>query len=121
MSTTRVTAGACLAVLLALAVIPASAGNKLEIVTMSNQPDKVSGGDVLVSVHVPSGTRLGDVRITLNGRDVTGALSADPANHVLVGLVTGMKLGKNRLEAKAKGAGTDTLDIQNHPITGPIF
>src|SRR2546425_4788211 len=113
MSTTRVTAGACLAVLLALAVIPASAGNKLEIVTMSNQPNKVSGGDVLVSVHVPSGTRLGDVRITLNGRDVTGAVSADPANHVLVGLVTGMKLRKNRLGAEAQGPRPDQPGIQN--------
>jgi Tannase-like family of unknown function (DUF6351) len=116
-----VTAWACLVVLAALAVAPGFAGNKLEIVTLSTQPDKVSGGDVLVSVRVPPSTKLGDVTITLNGQNATGAFSADPANHTLVGLVAGMVFGKNTLEAKAKGAGADTLEIQNHPITGPIF
>ena len=107
-----------------LAVIgarPTLAANTLEIVALSTQPDKVSGGDVLARVHVPSSTKLGDVTLTLNGRDVTAAFAADPTNHVLVGLVTGLALGKNSLEAKAKGAGTDRLEIQNHPITGPIF
>ena len=32
-----------------------------------------------------------------------------------------MQLGKNKLEAGAKGSGTGKLEIQNHPITGPVF
>jgi len=108
-------------VLAVFTIGPALAANKLEIVTLSTQADKVSGGDVLARVEVPPSTRLGDVTITLNGQDITAAFSADPASHGLVGLVSGLALGKNSLEAKAKGAGTDKLEIQNHPITGPIF
>jgi Tannase-like family of unknown function (DUF6351) len=108
-------------VLSALTVTPTLAGNKLEISTLSNGPDKLSGGDALVQVVVPPGTDPRDVKVTLNGNDLTGAFWPDPARHALVGLVTGLDLGTNRLEAKAKGAGTDKLRIQNHPITGPVF
>jgi len=121
MSRACMTAWACVTVLAVLTIGPALAANKLEIVTLSTQADKVSGGDVLARVEVPPSTRLGDVTITLNGQDITAAFSADPASHGLVGLVSGLALGKNSLEAKAKGAGTDKLEIQNHPITGPIF
>jgi len=118
-------AGLGLGLIVVLTIIaatgPALAGNKLEIVTLSNQPDKVSGGDVLVSVGVPTGTKLDDVTITLNGGNVTAAFAPDTVNRALVGLVTGLGLGGNRLEAKAKGAGTDIVEIRNHPITGPIF
>ena len=121
MSRACMTAWACVTVLAVLTIGPALAANKLEIVTLSTQADKVSGGDVLARVEVPPSTRLGDVTITLNGQDITAAFSADPASHGLVGLVSGLALGKNSLEAKAKGAGTDKLEIQNHPIAGPIF
>jgi hypothetical protein len=107
--------------IVSLCGVPAFAANTLELVTLSNQPDKVSGGDVLVAVHVPAAAKLGDVSVTLNGLDVTAAFSTDAANHALIGLVTGLDVGKNILEARAKGSGTERLDIQNHPSTGPVF
>ena len=110
---------ACCAAL--LAATPALAAKNLEIVALSNRPDKVSGGDVLARVIVPSGTALRDVTVTLNGADVTRALWHDSAGNSLVGLVTGMRVGENTLRARAKGADGDRLRIDNHPITGPVF
>jgi len=110
-----------LALTVLLGVAPAFAANRLEIVTLSNRPDKLSGGDVLVLVTVPPGTKLNDVAVALNGDDVTAAFWQDVGHHALVGLVKGMHLGKNRLEAKAKHAGTDTLQLVNHSLTGPIL
>jgi hypothetical protein len=103
------------------AAVPAVAADKLEIVTLSNRPDTVSGGDVLVEIRVPAGTGLGDVRVTLNEIEVTGAFWENRVSHALVGLVTGMAPGKNRLEAKAKRAGSDRVEVDNHPMSGPVF
>jgi hypothetical protein len=110
--------------LVALAVLsaaPALAADRLEIVTLSNRPDKLSGGDVLVKVVVPAGTRLGDVRVSLNGTDVTGPFWQDAGRNALVGLVTGMPEGLNKIRAQARGVGADTLEVRNHSITGPVF
>ncbi len=104
-----------------LTAAPTFAADRLEVVSLSNRPDKVSGGDVLALVRVPAGTRLADVTVRLNGHDVTRAFWEDPANHALIGLVTGMRVGTNTLEARARGARTDTLRLKNHPITGPVF
>ena len=97
---------AALIALATLAVAPAfAANNTLEVESLSNRPDKVSGGDVLAKVQVPPDTSLGAVRVKLNGADVTQAFWQDTANHALMGLVTGMQLGKNKVEATAKGLG----------------
>lgn len=116
------TLGLGLAVLAVLTASPAlAANNNLALVSLSNRPDKVSGGDLLAAVHVPPGISISAVTITLNGKKVTDAFRPAPTDHALLGLVTGLKPGKNKLEAKAKGAGTGKLEIQNHPITGPVF
>lgn len=96
------------------------------IEVLSGRPDMVAGGDALVRVGVKKKhVRLSDVRIELNGTDITGAFVADAATRSLTGLVTGMRLGENELEvdAKGKGRGRAEADIRliNHPIQGPIF
>jgi hypothetical protein len=83
-----------LALLAVSSAMPALAAGALEIVTLSNRPDKVSGGDVLAMVRVPAGTSLDAVRVRLNGADVTSAFWLDPAAHALVGLVTGLQPGR---------------------------
>jgi hypothetical protein len=117
----RVAISTAMVTLFASSATPVLAANKLEVVTLSNRPDKLSGGDVLVRVGVPSGTSLDDVTVALNGADVTDMLSRHLGRHELVGLITGMTVGRNRLEAKARGAGTDKINLVNHPRTGPIF
>ena len=98
-----------------------SFAEKLEIVTLSSRSDVVSGGDALVQINVPAQVSLKNVTVELNGKDITGAFWEDPAGHVLIGLVSGLQVGKNHLQAKAKGNGTDNLELQNHPLTGPML
>jgi Tannase-like family of unknown function (DUF6351) len=99
---------------------------KFEIRTLSTRADMVSGGDVLVQVNVPSSVRLADVRVDLNGRDVTGAFRPGVVAGSIVGLVEGLALGRNTLAVSSAGRGragapTARLALVNHPITGPIF
>jgi hypothetical protein len=85
----------------------------------------VSGGDALVRVTVKKKVSLNKVRIELNGNDVTGAFVADGGARTLTGLVTGLRLGKNRLkvDAKDKGKGRRDADITltNYRVQGPVI
>jgi hypothetical protein len=47
------------------------------------------------------------------------AFHANAERKSVVGLVEGLKVGRNTLVAKA-GSQTARLDLTNHPITGPI-
>ncbi len=113
--------------LLATALVPQSrealadddGPQSLQMRTLSTHADRVSGGDVLVQISLPRSPRKGDVIVSLNGRVVTGAFR-ETAPGTLVGLVTGLSLGDNRLIAEAKGVGTNSLRLVNYPITGPI-
>jgi Tannase-like family of unknown function (DUF6351) len=93
------------------------------ITTLSARNDVVSGGDVLVRVDVNQSIALGNVRVELNGSDVTSSFRGD--GHGLMGLVTGLVNGVNVLEASEKakkGKGPSArLKVTNWPITGPIF
>jgi hypothetical protein len=85
---------------------------KLEI--LSSRPDKITGGDALV--HVDSADD--DVRVTLNGKDVSSVFTAD--GHGRTGLVGNLRTGANVLRAEAGGRRT-TLDVRNYPRQGPVF
>jgi hypothetical protein len=98
--------------------------NDFRIRTLSTKPELVSGGDVLVRIDVPRKVSLQSVRVELNGRNISGAFRADAAARTLTGLVTGLKLGPNTLEASVSGKGhgaSERLTLTNHPISGPIF
>src|SRR5437588_275848 len=118
----------CFVALLATALVPhardASADDEegprgLQIRTLSTHADRVSGGDVLVEISLPRAPRKGELIVSLNGRVVTSPFH-ETAPGRLVGLVTGLSDGNNRLTAEAKGLGTRSLRIVNYPITGPI-
>src|SRR3954463_12622187 len=84
-------------------------GSNLEIVTLSNRADLISGGDALVEVRVPKQVSLSAVKVNVNGRDITSSFKADAAARTLRGLVTGLVEGRNDLAAgdggKGKGKG----------------
>ena len=112
----------------AFAAFPAAAhdddDNELEIVTLSNRADLVSGGDALVEVRVPRHTTLSKVKVKLNGQDITSAFTADSGARTLRGLVTGLVEGRNELVADPDGKGHGRqvrLTITNHPIGGPVL
>ncbi|WP_370614330.1 DUF6351 family protein [Mumia qirimensis] len=103
-------------------------GNRIEISVLSGEPDQASGGDALVEISLPKKIRPGDVRVKVDGEDVTDVF-APSTGRTLVGLVEGLDEGKNRLVVSAGGKGgrhagrgtTAKLTLVNHPSSGPIF
>jgi hypothetical protein len=106
---------------------PAGRHRALALRVVSSPPRLVSGGAARVEVVVPAGVALADVRVELNGTDVTTAFGPDPeGNHQLEGVLTGLRLGKSTLAARVRGRGQARLNrvklaIVNHPIAGPMF
>lgn len=92
--------------------------------TVSTRADYVSGGDVLVQVTYKHQNANHPLAITLNGRDVSSAFHSGTEPNTLLGLVTGLVLGKNLLHVQGNGSSgikDETLEITNYPITGPII
>jgi len=86
------------------------------ITTVSNaRPELISGGQVLVRI---AGADDIPVRVTRNGRDVGGFARRPDGS--LLGLVTGLRVGANRIVA-ASDRGTAKLTVVNHPAAGPVF
>jgi Tannase-like family of unknown function (DUF6351) len=108
---------ACIAV--AFAAPPAH--STYQITSLSNRPNMISGGDVLLRVDVPENLPLAQAIVKLNGADVTGSFKPDAAEHALVGLVVGLKNGENRVDVTGGKSPAAHLALTNHPITGPIF
>ena len=104
---------------------------KLEIRTLSSRPDLVSGGDALVEVIAPAGVSLSQLRLTLNGKDVTGLLRENADTRTFRGVIGGMTIGDNALRVvinptqsssvRAGKALQANLNVTNYPITGPIL
>ena len=96
-----------------------------EINTLSTAANTVSGGDVVVAVRAPRYARLSDLVVRLNGQDVTAQLRADAAGRRLIGLLTGLQVGKNLLTVSGghqhAGQHYEKLEITNHAISGGIF
>jgi hypothetical protein len=100
--------------------------NAFRITTLSARNDLISGGDVLVRVDVAARIPLADVAVSLNRQSVTAAFHADPdGSHALIGLVSGLQNGDNRLAVHRTGRHGDGerthLELTNFPITGPIL
>jgi hypothetical protein len=104
---------------------PAGAPHAMRIAILSSQPQFVSGGDVLASVRLPQGVEQPQVHVTLNGRDISQAFIADQPSHRLLGLVSGLRMGRNLLVAWSADSGDGitraSLTLTNHPIAGPII
>ncbi len=101
-------------------VAAAAGGGAVVLTAVSTDPALVTGGDVLLRTVVPEGTPRGDLRVSVNGRDVTAAFRPGPAPDVYLGLVTGLVEGNNRVLAEV-GHLTSTLAVTNYPITGPVI
>lgn len=86
---------------------------------LSNRADLVSGDDVLVEIRVPEGVAAADLRMQLNGSDVTGQF-AQTSEGNMQGLVTGLELGKNTITADWPGSNAEA-EVINHPNGGPVF
>ncbi len=92
-----------------------------EITALSARPDMVSGGDVLVRVDTQTGVHVQGVRMTLNGADVTDSFRLQNPT-TWIGLVSGLVRGANELIVTHDvRPAHETLALDNHSITGPVF
>jgi len=104
------------------AALPSRAAEGFQIVTLSNQPDRISGGDVLVRIDVPEGASPAGLTVKLNGRDITAAFHRRPSLPVFIGLVTGLRKGQNSLEVFSGGESPSAmLSLTNFDRAGPVF
>lgn len=92
---------------------PGTAATSIHV--LSNRPDLVSGGDALIEVVPAAGAKAAGLSLTLNGQDV-GSQFQHMADGSYRGLVTGLVVGRNSFKA-----GSQTVEIVNHPAGGPVF
>jgi hypothetical protein len=91
----------------------------LSITVLSGRANLVTGGSALVAVNLPRTDRR-KVKITLGRRSVTREFVPEGASG-LDGLVTGLALGSNTLQATVPGGWATKITLVNHPNSGPIF
>src|SRR5512140_1372083 len=92
----------------------------LVINTLSNRADLISGGDALVEIVIPSDATADGLHVTLGSRDVTSTF-AKRSDGRIIGLLTGLAEGPNKLSADLAGDKAVFLTITNHKIGGPVF
>src|SRR3954453_10059188 len=100
--------------------IGSPATGDVHISTLSVRADLVSGGDALVKVGMPASADPGNVRVAVNGQDVTTAFRQHSDGHGL-GLLTGLRLGQNSVSASLPDGRGARLVVTNHPLGGPVF
>src|SRR4051795_8138678 len=100
-------------------VSSATSPGDVRIATLSTRADLVSGHDVLIRVTTP-GARPSSARITLNGHDVTRTFRAH-SNGRGVGLLIGLRVGRNVVRATLPDGRGAALAIVDHPLGGPVF
>jgi len=105
---------------LAQASNAASQAKDVQLRVLSSPAQYVSGGDARIQVRAAPGLH-DKLELYLNGSRAQVALQRS-GSHSLEGVVHGLQLGKNTLEVYVKGRSLrDTLELTNHPITGPMF
>src|SRR5436190_11870801 len=102
-----------------------AAPSKFDIRSVSSRAALVSGGDALIEVSVPGGLPLKNVRIAVDGRDVTSAFRPGLEEGTLLGVVSRLAVGRNTLELwsnpQGRGRALASLVVTTHPITGPVI
>src|SRR5690242_9145105 len=102
-----------------------AAPGDMVINVVSNRADLISGGDALVEVVPPPDVNPADVRVSLNGADVTSAFAVRP-NGRFMGLLVDLLVGDNIVVASVDPAATGRrpraqITITNYKIGGPVF
>jgi len=94
----------------------------LDIRALSSRPEFVTGGDVLLEIAGPANLTTKNLAVRANGKDVSGAFKPAPGSKGLVGLVSGLNIGSNSVQASMRGSkATAQLTVINHPISGPVL
>jgi hypothetical protein len=88
-----------------------------QLQVVSSRAEVVSGGDALVRLSAPGGSRW---VVRLNGSDVSDAFRPIEGSEDRQALLGGLKIGKNALELRIDGTVRSRLALVNHPVVGPI-
>jgi hypothetical protein len=97
-----------------------SADGRVSITTLSTSPDHVTGGDVLVRVSDTAHAQSQPPTVKVGDRDVSMDFRAMTAQGEFQGIVADLTDGPSTLTARFDGQ-TATLQVVNHPISGPVF
>ena len=101
-----------------------SSDGVVTITTLSTSPDNVTGGDVLVQVVVaPKGndsTTEFEVQAGGTSQGAAFKLASQDPHTTFVGLVKDLPEGSSDITVTSAGS-TATLQVVNHPISGPVF
>lgn len=90
------------------------------ITLLGNRADLVSDGDALAEIRLPKSADAASLKVTLNGKDATTSFSAQPDGRLL-GLLTGLPVGKSTVEVSATGARAVQLVVTNAERGGPVL
>jgi hypothetical protein len=107
---------AAAALIAAAALAAPAAAHDVDIDVLSSRADQASGGDALIGIDA---RRPHDLRVYRNGADVTDAFALRDGE--LVGLVEGLRLGRNRISVYDRRHRVAKQKLVNHPIEGPMF
>ena len=100
---------------------PAAITGNVDIKVLSNRPDLLSGGDALMEVVLPTGAAASDLKVEVNGTDVS-SMFALRGNGRVMGLVTGLPNGTATVAATLKSVNKGArLTVTNYESGGPIF
>jgi hypothetical protein len=92
----------------------------LQLKTLSNRADLVSGGDVLVEVFLAPDTTVDQLHVVVGTRDVSAEF-AKRANGRILGVISGLADGPNIVSADVAGDHGVSLTVTNHKIGGPVL
>jgi hypothetical protein len=115
-----------LVVVASVLTVPVAAQQKtspsLEVRALSTKAEFVSGGDVLLQIEGPANLTAKTLRVMVNGKDESAAFKPGAGSKGVIGLVTGLNVGSNSIQASMRGSkATAQLTVINHPATGPVL
>ena len=116
----------CLAIAILAGALAACHGGgdsnsgQIQIKTLSNRADLISGGNAYVEIVLPEGKAIAGLTVNAGGRDVTSSFALR-SNGRILGVITGLAVGDNVVLAYYQGSLAARLTINNHPIGGPVF
>lgn len=92
----------------------------VSIRVLSSRSDLVSGGDTLVEIVIPKSADVSELTVRSNRTVVTDSFNLSLDNRIL-GLVSGLEIGDNIIDAQLENGPVSTVTVTNYPSGGPLF
>ncbi len=100
----------------------AGASTPLRIEVLSSEASRVTGGDALVGVTAANRNARDNMIVRLNGKIVTGRLRANGNSLRRIGVISGLRNGRNWITAWAPGQNSGSRhSVYNSSLQGPIL